>query len=201
MARGSQPIAANTAVVVVLVAGSTGGRQCHDDVASADVGIVNHFISRHLRGHCGVNDNGSDKVAHVRRLPASENDADSVSVQLIHQACCAANDGSDHLSWDEVLIPADGTGQQDVVRDAHAQQVVQVHDQSILGDAFPDGDVARLLPVDVGQRRLRPGSIGVHHNGLRWIAGDEVRNHLAEGPREKALVHVLDGCMDVPLVR
>ena len=57
-------------------------------------------------------------------------------------------------------------------------------------DTFPHRDVPSLLPVDVGQGGLGASTICMHHNRLCRITADEVWDHFAESPREKALVHV-----------
>lgn len=57
---------------------------------------------------------------------------------------------------DEVLVPADGRRQQDVIRHAHAQQVVEVHDERVLRDALPHRQIPGLLPIHISKGGLGP---------------------------------------------
>lgn len=61
---------------------------------------------------------------------------------------------------------------------ADAQQVVGVHHDRVLSDAFPYRCVARLAPVGVGESRLGSRSVGVHDEACLRIARERVRDVL-----------------------
>ena len=98
-----------------------------------------------------------------------------------------------------MLIAPYGGGYKDAIDSAHAEQVVDVHDQRILGDALPYGEVSRLAPVEVGQRGLGACAVGVHDVAVLGVTAEDVGDDLAEGLRVESLVYVLDGGMDVLL--
>ena len=80
---------------------------------------------------------------------------------------------------------------------AYAEEVVGVHDERVLRDAFPHGEVARLFPVHIGEARLRSGAVGVHDVAVVGVAAEDVGDDFAEGLGEEALVNVLDGGMHI----
>ena len=90
---------------------------------------------------------GADKVAHVGCLAAGEVNADAEVAHLLQKLFGAVDDGADDFTGDEVLVAPDGGRQEDVVDGAHAQQVVEVHDDGVDGDAFPYAHIAGLFPV------------------------------------------------------
>ena len=199
VARRSQPIAAHTSVVALLVGSLSRRRKTHNDVARTDVGIVDNVSTLHTTGHGTVNDDGAYKVAHVSCLATSGPDADTHLAKLLQQFIRSIDDGRNDLARNQHLVTSDGGRNEDVIHSTHAEQVVSIHHDGILGDAFPYGEVARLLPVHVGQTRLRSGTISVHDVAILRITTQDVGDNLAEGLWEDALVDVLDSVMHILL--
>ena len=56
---------------------------------------------------------------------------------------------------------------------------------------------ASLAPVDVGQRRLGAGAVGVHDVAVVIITAQYVGNDFAESLGINALVYVLDGVVHI----
>mmetsp|Transcript_63377 Transcript_63377/g.165984 ORF Transcript_63377/g.165984 Transcript_63377/m.165984 type:complete len:419 (-) Transcript_63377:326-1582(-) len=199
--RRGQAVAADAAVVARLVSRLAVRGQADNDVAVDNVAVVDDLGPGDLGGDRGVHDDGADEVADVGGLTAGEDNADAVALELLDQLLGTVDQGTDDLTRDQVLVAADGGGQEDVVDTADAEQVVQVHHDGVLRDALPDAQVARLPPVHVRQGGLGARPVGVHDDGLGGVVRHRVRHHLAEGAREEALVDVLDGRVHVALVR
>lgn len=117
------------------------------------------------------------------------------------QFVCSVDDGRDDLAGYEHLVAADGRRHEDVVHGTHAEQVVGVHDDGVLRDAFPYAQITGLFPVHVGQRRLRAGAVGMHDVAVVRVAPEYIRHDFAEGLREDAFVDVFDGVVHVFLSR
>ena len=197
MPCGGQSVAAHAAVVFLFIRGLAITCETHDDVARADVGVVYHVAALHAAGHGRVHDDGAHQVAHVGRLAARGIDAHAHPAQFGQQLVRAVDDGGDDLARHQQLVAPDGAGHEDVIHRAHAKQVVNVHDQGVLRDAFPHAEVARLPPVEVGQRGLGARAVGVHDVAILRVSAQYVGDNLAESPREDALVDVLDGVVNV----
>ena len=150
VAGTGETVAAHAAVVGLLVQCLSAGGEADDNVASTDVGVVDDVGAAHAAGDRAVHDDGAYEVAHVSRFAARGIDADTHGTQFGQQFIGAIDDGADDFARDEHLVAADGGGDEDVVRGSHAEQVVDIHDERILGDALPYAEVTRLLPVEVG---------------------------------------------------
>jgi len=197
MPCGGQAVAAHATVVAVLVGSLPRRAKADDDITRADVGIVDDVAALHAAGDGAVNDDGAHQVAHVGRLSACRPDADAHRAQLLQQLVSTIDNGRDDLAGNEQLVAPDGRADKDVVRGTHTQQVVGVHHDGVLGDAFPHAQVTGLLPVHVGQGRLRAGTVGVHDVAVGRVAAQYVGYNLAEGLWIEALVNVFDGSVDI----
>ena len=199
VACAGQSVRAHAAVVRRFVGGLSSGRKSHDDVAGADVGIVDDIAAAHTARHGRIDDDGAHQVAHVGRLAARGIDADAHVAQLLKQFVGAVDDGRDHFARHEHLVAPDGAADQDVIDGTHAEQVVCVHDEGVLGNASPHRQVARFLPIHVGQARLRAGPVGVHDVAPLGVAAQDVGNDFAESLRKDTFVNVLDGVVHILL--
>ena len=170
MAGRGKAVAAHAAVVLILVGGLAVGGEPHDDVTGVDVGIVNDVGTAHAGGDGGVDNDGADKVAHVGGFAAGEVDADTKVAHLLQELFGAVDDGADDLARDEVLVAADGGGEEYVVHSAHTKEVVKVHDHGVDGNAFPDTHVASLFPIEVGEGGFGAGAVGVHDVAIVVVA-------------------------------
>ena len=63
--------------------------------------------------------------------------------------------------------------------------------------ALPDGEVARLPPIGVGEAALGSGAVGVHDVAPLGVAAEDVGDDFAEGFGIETLVDVLDGVVYV----
>ena len=199
MACRSQSVGPHSAVVLRFVGGFPERGQTDDDIAGLDAGIVHYIGAAHAGRYGRIDDDGTHQVAHVGRFPAGGDDVDPVGAHLGQQFLRAADNGCDDFAGDQVFVAPDGGREQDVVRSSYAQQVVDVHYQGVLRDAFPDGKVAGTLPVHVGQGGFGARSVGVHDDAVFRVAGQVVGDDLAESPGEQPFVHVADGVVYVLL--
>ena len=116
---------------------------------------------------------------------------------LCQQFVGAVYYGRDDFSRHEHLVSSDGARHKDIVYGSNTKQVVGVHYDSVLCNAFPYGDVAGLLPVHIGKRRLRACSVGMHYITIFRVAAQYVGYNLAECLREDTFVNVLYGVVHI----
>ena len=162
-----------------------------------DTGIVDNVSAAHTASYSGVDDDGADEVADIGCLSAGGVNAYALCAELLEEFLRAVYDGRDDLTGDEALVAAYCRGEKNIVRRADAEEVVDVHDEGVLGYAFPDGEVAGLAPVDVCERALCSCAVGVHDVAPVGVAAEIVGDNLAESSGENTLVDVLDCVVDV----
>ena len=197
VAGRGQTVATHTAVVLLLVSSLTGRRKTYDNIAWADVGIVDDIAALHAAGYGRVNDDGTNQVAYIGSLTAGRIDAYTHLAHLVEQVVGTIDDSRDHLARDEHLVAADGRANEDVIYGTHAEQVVGIHHDSILSDTLPYREVASLLPVHVCQARLGTCTVGMHDVTILWVASQDIRDNLAESLWEDTLVDVLDSVVNI----
>ena len=197
MACAGQSVRAHAAIVSLLVSSLSCGRESDDDVAWSYVCVVDDIGSLHAARDGGIDDDGAHQVAYVCRLATRCVYADAHVSEFLEKLICTVDDGRDDFAWDEVLVAPDGGGDKDVIDSAYAKQVVGIHHDSVLCDAFPHTQVARLFPIHICQRRLGSRSIGVHDVAILGVASQNVGDYLAERLREYPFIDVLYGCMHV----
>ena len=192
-----EAVAAHAAVVLRLVGCLAVGGEAYDDISGVDVCVVDDVGTAHAGGDGGVDDDGANKVAYVGCFAACEVDANAQVAHLLEELLGAVDNGADDLAGYEVLVAANGGGEQYVVDGTHAKQVVEVHDYGVDGDAFPHAHVASLFPVEIGERRFGAGAVGVHDVAVVVVAPEIVGDDFAEGFREEPFVDVFDGVVYV----
>ena len=192
-----EAVAAHSAIIFLLVGSLTRRSKAHNYVTTLDVGVVDYVGAAHAASHCAIHDDGAHQVAHVGSFAACGDDVHAKFAQLGKQFLGAIDDGSDNLTGNKHLVASDGRGEEDIVGSTHAEQVVDIHDESILCDAFPHAEVACFAPVGVGERRFCAGTVGVHDVAVVGVTTEHVGDYFAERFRIKTLVHILDGVVDV----
>ncbi len=151
MPRRSQPIAAHPAVVFGFIVGLAKGGQAHDHVSPLDFVIGDDFVPSHPAGDCAVHDNGPHQIPHIGRFASGQDDIHPVVTEHLEYFFRALDDGGDDLAGNQVFVSANGGGNQDIVDRPDTQQVVGIHDDGVLGDAFPDAQITGFFPIEVGQ--------------------------------------------------
>ena len=107
-------------------------------------------LALHAAGDRGVDNDGTHQVADISRLAACGPDADAHTAQFSKQFICAVDNSTDDLAGNQHLIAADGAGHKDVVNSSHTEQVIGVHDDSVLRNSLPNAQISRLLPIEIG---------------------------------------------------
>jgi hypothetical protein len=92
-----------------------------------------------------------------------------------------------------------GAGNEDAVDRADAEQVVDVHDQTVLCGLAEACWVAGLFVVQIGEGRFGAGAVGVNNVTLVGIAGEDVGADLAKGTGEDAAVELVHDGVDFGL--
>jgi len=147
----SKAVAAYAAVVLVLILGLPERSQTDDDVACSYSGIVNDLAAADPGTDGAVNDDGPHQVPHIGRLSAGEGHPDAVFLHRADELVGTGDDSRYDFSGNQILVPAYGRRNQHAAGDAHAEQVIGVHDHGVPGNAFPYTDVPCLPPVGIGQ--------------------------------------------------
>src|SRR5690606_29029194 len=157
-------------------------------------------VTTHARHQRGVDHEGSHGVAHVGGFAAPADDFNAVFAQHLRAVAVTRDDFRDDLAGDDLGVAADGVGQKEGACGAHAQKVVQVHDQTVLGQPAEDGGVAGFLPPQPGGDGFGAGAVRVDQDAVVGAAGERVRQDFAEGAGKKARIFALDGGMDFVFV-
>ena len=199
MTGTGEAVAAHTSVVFLFVGGLSAAAQAHNHISGSDIGIVDDIAALHAAGDSAVHDDGAHQVAHIGRLATGAVDTDAHFAQFLHQLVGAIDDGAYHLTGNEHLVAADGAAHQNIVHRTHTEQVVGVHHQRILSNPLPHAQVARLAPIHVSKAGLGARPIGMHDVAILRVSTQYVRDNLAEGLRENALVYILYGVVHILL--
>ena len=197
MAGRGQAITTHSTVVAGFVGSLSGRRKSHDDIARTDVGIINHIATFHAAGYGAVHNDGAHQIAHIGRFATGGINTHTHIAHLLQQLVGTVDDSRNHFAGNEHFVTPDGARHKDVVNCSHTQQVIGVHDESILRNAFPDGEVARFFPVHVSQARLGAGTIGVHDVAVFGVASENIGNDFAKSLWEYAFVYVLDSVVHI----
>ena len=115
--------------------------------------------------------------------------------EVFEQFFRSVNDSRYDLAGHKALVASYGGRKEDVVGSADAEEVVDVHDQSVLRYALPHRQVACAAPIGVSEGRLCSGTVGVHDVAPFRVAGEIVRHYFAESAWENTFVDVFDSCV------
>ena len=195
--RRGQTVTAHTAVVFFLISRLPVTGKSYNDIARANPCIVYHIAAFHAAGHGRIHNDGTHQVTHISRLTACGIDPHAHLAQFGQQLVRTVDDGRNNLTRHQQLIASDGRRYKDVIHRAHAKQIVNVHYQGILRDAFPHRQVARFFPIKVSEGRLGARTVGVHDVAILRVTAKYIGDNLAESPRENPLVYVLDSVVNV----
>ncbi len=196
MAGAGQAVAADAGVFESLVVGLAGRGEADDREAGLDLGVVDHIGTVHHHHGAGVDGHGAGEVAHVGGFAASTVHPDSVFAQSGEEVFGAGNELAQCFAGNGARVAVDGAGDQDAVDRAHAEQVVDVHDQAVLGGLAEAFGGASFLVVQVSERALGAGAVGVNDVTLVGATGQDVGADFTESARKDATVQIVDHCVD-----
>ncbi len=200
MPWAGQPVTSHASIVPIFVGRLTEWCQTDDQVAGLDVYVddIRFFYSA---GQRVVDGDGSYQITDVSGLSAGGVNVDAEFTHFCAEFFSAVDDGSDDFSRNQVFVPSDGRGKQHghFCR-SDTDEVVQIHDDAILRDSFPDGHITGLFPVDVGKRCFCACTVSMDDVAVFRIACEHVGDDLAECFGEYPFVDLFDRSMDLFLV-
>lgn len=94
-------------------------------------------------------------------------------------------------------IAVDCGGEEDIACSADAEEVIEVHDDRILGNAVKGGGVASFFIMEVGDKGFSTGAIGVDDVAFGGILGEVVWRNFAEGAGKEAWVKFINSRVDL----
>src|SRR5690606_24060015 len=177
-----------SSIVMRFVGGLSKTGESDDNNACTNAGVVDDILSVHSANHGAVDDDGANHITHIGGFATGAGDVQSIVPEQVEKSFRPLDDRGDHFAGDVILVSANGRRQQNILCCTDTEQVVHIHDDCILCDAFPYGQIACLLPVDVRERRFGSGAVGMHHGAEVRVVSQVIRHDLAKGFRKKALV-------------
>ena len=199
VARAGQAIAADAGVLKSFVSGLAGGGEADDGEAGLDVGIIDHVFAIHHDDCAGVHGDGASEVADVGCFTAAAVHADAVVAHGGEKVFGARNELAESFAWDGAGIAVDGAGNEDAVDRTNAEQVVDVHDKTVLCGLAEACRIACFFVMQVSEGRLGAGAIGVNDVTLLRVACEDIGTDLAERTGKDATVELIHDCVDFGL--
>ena len=201
VAGTGQAVAADAGILERLVSGLAGRGEADDGEAGLDVGIINHVFAIHDHDCAGIDSDGAGEVADVGCFAAAAVHTDAVVAQGGEEVFGAGNELAECLAGDGAGVAVDCAGDKDAVDRADAEQVVDIHDEAVLGGLAEACRVAGLFVVQVSEGRLGAGAVGVNDVTLVGIASQDVGTDLAKRAGKDAAVELIHDGVDFGLGR
>ena len=151
MSRRSQSIATHSAVVCSFIRGLTARRKSHNHISWTYICIVNHLTALHTTSHRAIHDDCAHQIANICRFTASGINANTHFAKTLQQFVRTIDDSTDYFTRYKHLVSANSRRNQDIVYSTHAKQIVCIHNECILSNAFPHREIASLFPIHISQ--------------------------------------------------
>jgi len=180
VACAGESVRTHPAVVLRLISGLTVTRKTHDHLSARNVRIVNDIAAFGFGDEGRIYDHGAHQVAHIRCFAAGGMNFDAVFTHVRAKLFGAFDEGFDDFAGDEVFVSSDGRRQHKWPCNARAEQIVGVHHNRILGDAFPHGEVAGFTPIQVCEAAFGACAIGVHDVTIIGVVAQHIGHYLAK---------------------
>ena len=169
----------------------------HNDISRTDIGIVDNICTFHAACHCTVYDNSADEITYIGCFTSGGIYAYSHFTKFGQQFVCSVNDGGNYFSGDKQLVTSDSRGYKNIVNGTHTKQVVYVHDQCILCNTLPNGEISRFFPIHIGQARFGSCTISMHDITIFGVPTQNIRDYFTECLWKNSFVDVLDGIVHI----
>ena len=169
MASTRKSIASHATIVFCFVSGLSTTRKSYNHVSWANIRIVYHIATFHAACHCRIHNDSAHQIAYICCFSTRCINANSHIAHLLQKLICTIDDGRNHFPRNEHLVSAYRTRYQDVVHGTHTEQIVCIHDKSVLRNTFPYAQVARLFPIHVGKARFCSRTIRMHNVAICWV--------------------------------
>ena len=92
----------------MLIGGLTGGAKSYDDIAGANVGIVDDILAFHSARDGRVDDDGTYQVTDICSFTTRGPDADTHAAQFSKQFVGAIDNSTDNFTWDQHFVATNG---------------------------------------------------------------------------------------------
>lgn len=196
VARAGQTVATDAGVFESFIAGLPGRGEAHDGETGFNLGVIDHIAAVHDDDGTGVDCYGAGQIADVGCFTAATVDADAVVAEGGKKVFGAGDELGQGFAGNGAGVTVDRTGNEDAIDCADAEQVVDIHDEAVLGGLAKASRVAGFAVVEVGEGTLRTGSVRVNDITLFRVAGQDVGPDLTESTREDAAVQLIHNRVD-----
>ena len=193
----SQPVATHSAVVFFFVSSLPARRKSHNHITRLNIRIINHICTFHPAGNGAVHNNRTHQIAHIGRFTARFVNIHTHFTQICNQFACSVDDGRNHFTRNAVFIPSNGGRKQDIIRGTHANQIIHIHNQRILCNAFPHGQITRFTPIHIRQRRFCTCAVGVHNVAIFRIISQKIGYNFTKSLWIQAFVNIFNGVVHI----
>ena len=191
MTCAGQTVAANTRVFETFVSGLARRGEPDNGEAGLDPGVVDHVFAVHDHDRAGVDSDGAGEVADVGGFAAPAVHADAIVTHGGKEVFGAGNELAERFARNGAGVTVDRAGNEDAIDRANAEQVVDVHDQAVLGSLAEACRVAGLFVMQVSEGRLGAGAVGVNDITLVGVAGKDVGTDFAKSTGKDATVELI----------
>ena len=163
--------------------------QSHNHIAGLYACVVNYFVPFHARGYRRIYNDRTDQITHIGSFSASAVNLYAVGCQFFNEIFRSGNYGRNHFARNHIFVASNGRRKQNRIGGAHTQQIVNIHDECVLGNAFPYRQITSFFPIHIGQRRLGSCAIGMHDEAIIGVLGEVIGNDFAKSFRIQAFIN------------
>ena len=127
-----------------------------------DVRVIQDLRPRHDGNGTGIDGNGTSEVADVGSLPAPANYLDAKITQHCQKLFGPLNQSGESVPREIAGVTINCTGNNNVIRDAYAGEVVDIHDDAVLGNASKDTGITCFTIVKVSKNGFCAGAVRMY---------------------------------------
>ena len=161
MPGAGQAVTADAAIDLGFVLTLPGGAQPNNTQARYNL-IGNNRCPRHSHHSIAVNGHCASEIAHIGGFSAAWDQVNAEITHGLHEGFAAINQGFNNLAWAISRITVDGVRDENIIGCTNANQIIQVHNDTVLGGAVKDTWVSGFLVVQLSQDRFGPTAISMY---------------------------------------
>ena len=151
MTGTGQSVATHATVIFFFVSSLSVRSQAYNYITRTDIGIINHIATLHAASYSTIYDDGTYQVAYIGSFTTCGIYAYTHLAELGEQFVRTVDDGGYYFARNQQFVSSDGRGNQDVIYCTYAKQVVDIHNQCILCNTFPNRKITCFFPVHISQ--------------------------------------------------
>src|SRR5205085_1536572 len=149
MSRTCKAVAADSAVILPVIAATSGTGESDDEIPGANQVVSDQLLFRPPGCHCAIYRNTSYHITYIGSFSAQVMDVYSETSHLFEKLVGGFDDHRKHFTGNDPLVAVDSRRKQNVVSDSRAKEVIEVHDDRILCNSLPHGNVAGFFPIEI----------------------------------------------------